>query len=148
MSDGFDISELTKFEKKLVTKVNDTMPKESRKFIKKEGSKLSNKNKSTFKSKGIGEETGSLLKGFKAGKAYKYDSNWSCRAYNNAPHAHLLNEGHLMVGHKPEKKALTLNYGGTFVPGYHFMEEAAKLFESSYYSDVEQFLEDIFIKGL
>jgi len=140
--DGFDFSELTKFEKKLTEKVNDTMPKESRKFIKKEAVKLNKKNKDIFKSKGIGEETGNLLKGFKSGKAYKYSGVWSARAFNNSPHAHLLNDGYMWTPHKGAK--------GTekFIPGFHFMEEAAKVFENSYFSDVEEWLYQVFIKGL
>lgn len=50
-NDGFDFSELTKFEKKLTEKVNDTMPKESRKFIKKEANNLNKKNKRFLKVK-------------------------------------------------------------------------------------------------
>lgn len=142
MSDGFDISELTKFEKKLVSAVNDTMPKESRKFIKKEANKLNKQNKSAYKSKGIGEETGNLLKGFKAGKAYKYQGVWSARAYNGSPHAHLLNDGYMWTPHKGA------NGEEHFIPGFHFMEDAAKAFESGYYDDVEDFLHEVLIKGL
>jgi len=142
MSDGFDISELTKFEKKLAATANDTMPKQSRKFIKKEGNKLNKQNKSIYKSKGIGEETGNLLKGFKAGKAYKYQGAWSTRAYNSSPHAHLLNDGYMWTPHKGAKGE------EHFIPGFHFMEDAAKVFQSSYYEDIEEFLENVFIKGL
>lgn len=140
--DGFDFSELTKFEKKLTEKVNDTMPKESRKFIKKEAGKLNKKNKAVFKSKGIGQETGNLLKGFKAGKAYKYNGVWSARAFNSSPHAHLLNNGFMWKPHKNQKGE------EKFIPGFHFMEDAAKAFENSYYSDVEEWLYEVFIKGL
>jgi hypothetical protein len=150
MSDGFDFEGLTKFEKKLTQTVNDTMPKESRKFIKKEANKLNNKNKSAFKSKGIGQETGNLLKGFKAGKAYKYNGVWSARAFNNSPHGHLLNNGFMWTPHKTVAKGQTVKQTGSekFIPGFHFMEEAAKAFESGYYTDVEDWLYQILIKGL
>lgn len=150
MADGFDISELTNFEKKLVERVNDTMPKESRKFIKKESGKLNKKNKQVFKSKGIEENTGNLLKGFKSGKAYKYQGNWSSRAYNSSPHAHLLNDGYMWTPHKKIAKGQTKVQTGEekFIPGFHFMEDAAQAFASGYYSDVEEFLQDVFIKGL
>ncbi|WP_271812946.1 HK97 gp10 family phage protein [Clostridium beijerinckii] len=149
-NDGFDFSELTKFEKKLTEKVNDTMPKESRKFIKKEANKLNKKNKTVFKSKGIGQETGNLLKGFKAGKAYKYRGVWSARAFNNSPHAHLLNDGFMWKPHKNVSKGQSHKQTGEekFIPGFHFMEEAAKAFESGFYSDVEEWLHEVFIKGL
>ena len=150
MPDGFDFSELTKFEKKLVEKANNTMPKQSRKFIKKQANKLNKKNKQTYKSKGIGQETGNLIKGFKSGKAYKYKGVWSARALNSSQHAHLLNDGYMWTPHKKVAKGQKTKQTGEekFIPGFHFMEEAAKAFESGFYKDVEDFLQDVFIKGL
>lgn len=142
MSDGFDMSELTKFERKLINTVNDTMPKESRKFIKKEANKLNKQNKKVYQGKGIGEITGNFKKGFKSGKAYKYKGAWSARAYNNSPHAHLLNDGYMWTPNKGQSGE------ERFIPGFHFMEESARLFEEGYYTDVEQFLKDLLIKGL
>ncbi len=142
MADGFDISELTKFEKKLANTVNDVMPKESKKFIKKEANKLNKQNKKVYQGKGIGEVTGNFKKGFKSGKAYKYQGSWSARAYNSSPHAHLLNDGYMWTpnrGQSGEER---------FIPGFHFMEESASLFAAGYYSDVEEFLKDLLIKGL
>lgn len=141
-SDGFDFSELTKFEKKLVNMANDTMPKESKKFIKKEVNKLNKLNKKVYQRKGIGEVTGNFKRGFKSGKVYKYRGVWSARAYNNSPHAHLLNDGYMWTPHKGQKG------DERFIPGFHFMEEAARGFESGYYSDIDEFLKNILIKGL
>lgn len=148
--DGFDLSELTKFEKKLVEKVNDTMPKQSKKFMKKEANKLNKANKKAYKSKGIDEKTGNLTKGFKSGKVYKYKGVWSARAYNNAPHAHLIDRGFMWTPHKKIAQGQKNIQKGEekFIPGFHFMDEAAKAFENGYYSDVEEFLKDVFIKGL
>lgn len=142
MNAGFDMSELTNFEKKLTAVANDTMPKESRKFIKKEGNKLNKANKVAYKSKGIDEQTGNLNKGFKSGKAYKYNGVWSARAYNSSPHAHLLDQGYMWTLHKGA------NGAEKFIPGFHFMDQAAKSFESGYYDDVEDFLYQVFMKGL
>ena len=35
-----------------------------------------------------------------------------------------------------------------FIPGFHFMEDALKSFEYVYYTDIEYFLHETFIKGL
>lgn len=147
-NDGFDFSQLTKFEKKLTERVNNTMPKESRKFIKKEAAKLNKKNKAVFKSKGI--DSDELVKAFKAGKAYKYKGAWSARAYNGSPHAHLLNDGFMWKPHKKVAKGQKIKQTGEerFVPGFHFIEDAAKAFESSYYTDVHEWLQEVFIKRL
>jgi hypothetical protein len=142
MADGFDTRELDKFTQKMVNLANDTMPKESKKFMKKEGNKLNKLNKATFKSKGIGYHTGNLLKGFKSGKVYKYDGSWSVRAYNSSPHAHLLEDGWMWT---PNKKQ-----SGTekFIPGFNFIEDAKKKFESGYYQDVQDFIDEVLGKGL
>lgn len=142
MEDGFNTNELTKFEKKLLSLANDTMPKESKKFIKKETNKLNTKNKSVYKSKGIGEETGNLIKGFKAGKVYKYSGAWSGRAYNSSSHAHLLEKGFIWTPHKGQSG------NEKFIPGFHFMEDAARAFQSSYYNDIEDFIDEVLDKGL
>lgn len=142
MSDGFDFTELADFEKKLVNLANDKMPKESKKFIKKEANKLNKKNKSAYKSKGIEEKTGNLIKGFKSGKAYKFNGAWSARAFNNSPHAHLLDKGFIWKPHKGQTGK------EKFIPGFNFMEDARRSFESEYFKDVDEFIDDVLEKGL
>lgn len=137
--DGFDLHELDSYTKKLVNLANDKMPKESKKFVKKEANKLNSKNKSVYKSKGIGEKTGNLLAGFRSGKVYKFDGSWSCRALNSSPHAHLINNGWIHKARDGSEK---------FIPGFHFIEDAAKSFEGSYYQDCEKFVDDMLDKGL
>ncbi|KEZ85552.1 hypothetical protein IO99_13735 [Clostridium sulfidigenes] len=142
MADMFDINQLTDFGESLVKLANEKMPKESKKFIRSEANKLNRKNKSVYKSKGIGEETGNLLKGFKSGKAYKFNGAWSARAFNSSPHAHLLDKGFIWKPHKGQKGE------EKFIPGFNFMEGARKTFESQYYNDVEDFIDDVLEKGL
>ena len=134
MSDGFDISQLDNYTKKLISLANDAMPKESKKFIKGEGNKLNKKNKSVFNSKGIGEESGDLKKSFKSGKVYKYDGALSVRAYNGSPHAHLLDKGWI---HKSS------NGSEHFIPGFSFIKDAASEFEGTYNDDCEIFIFDL-----
>jgi len=150
MGDIFDIHELTNYEKDLVKLANDTMPKESKKFIKKEAGKLNTKNKSAYKSKGIEEKTGNLLRGFKAGKAYKFEGAWSARAYNNSPHAHLLDKGYMWKPHKKVAKGQKNKQTGAekFIPGFHFMDDAAAAFEGTYYDDINDFIDQVLAKGL
>lgn len=141
-SDGFDFNELTKFEKKMVDLANDKMPRESKKFIKKEANKLNKENKNAYKSKGIGDVTGNLIKGFNSGKVYKYNGAWSARAFNSSPHAHLLDKGYIWTPHNGQT--------GTekFIPGFNFMDAARRSFESKYYKDTLDFLDDVLEKGL
>lgn len=143
-SDGFDITELSKLGKDLLAMANDKLPKESRKFIKKQGAKLSKKDKATYKSMGIGESGKDMEKAFKSGKAYKYNGAYSVRAYNSS-----------IVTSKDGKKyslGAMLNNGfrhvnrdgsETFVIGYHFMEKALSDFESEYVQNCEDFIDEI-----
>lgn len=149
MADGFDTHELDDFAKEMMSLANDKMPKESKKIVQKEAKKLNTINKNVYKSKGIGifpddtPENKKIVNRFNAGKPYKYNGDvLSCRAYNSAPHAHLLNSGWTWTPHKGAK--------GTehWVPGFHFIEDAAGQFEGTYYNDMEQFITDMIEKGL
>jgi hypothetical protein len=137
MADGFDISELDRMVQKMMTVANDTMPSKSKKFLKTEAGKLRKVDVSVFKTKGIESRTGNLIKGFKSGKVYKYKGVLSVRAFNSAPHAHLLNDGWMWTPHEGQ--------GGNekFIPGFHFMEDAEKEFEPQYFDDCETLTMDV-----
>ncbi|GAA0081374.1 HK97 gp10 family phage protein [Clostridium sp. CTA-6] len=136
MANGFDTTQLDKFSKQLLNTAKNEYPKKTKAFLRKEAKKLNKSNKSTFTSKGIGEESGNLKKGFKTGKLYKYKGKeLAIRAYNSSPHAHLLNNGWM---HKAK------NGNEKFIPGFHFIEESAQSFNNEYYTDVDEFLDTLF----
>ncbi|MCY6957957.1 HK97 gp10 family phage protein [Clostridium brassicae] len=136
MLDGFDMRELDKFNRELLNTAKKEYPKEAKAFLRKEAKELNKKNKQIFASKGIGEETGNLKKGFKAGKLYKYKGkDLAIRAYNSSPHAHLLNDGWM---HKAK------NGNEKFIPGFHFIEQSAESFENDYYNSIDKFLDELF----
>jgi len=149
MADGFDVSELTDFSKKILARVSDELPKESRKFIKKQANLLNKKNKLAFNSTGIGEGGKDTLKGFKAGKVYKYKGALSVRAFNSS-----------IVTSKDGKKYsfgammnngfMHINRDGSesFVPGHHFMEKSLVSFQNQYVSNCEQFISEMIPKML
>ncbi|GAA0115294.1 HK97 gp10 family phage protein [Clostridium senegalense] len=141
MSDGFDFSELDEFTNQMLEAVNDLKSKETKSFVKKEANKLKTKEKKMYQSMGIGLEPTDTPQGkriidkFKSGKPYKFGGDdWSCRAFNSAPHAHLINNGFV---HKPHKGSKGKE---TFVPGWHFIEKASNQFEPEYQADVEEFV--------
>ncbi len=47
-------------------------------------------------------KTGNLKKGFTAGKTINYGTVWKKEIYNDAPHAHLVEDGHRLISHKGE----------------------------------------------
>lgn len=68
------------------------------------------------------EDTGEYFSSIKRGKVWVDESTdeYKVRTYSRSPHAHLLEYGHRMVGHEPDKKELG------FVLGFHIFDKAAK----------------------
>ncbi|NEZ84451.1 HK97 gp10 family phage protein [Clostridium botulinum] len=133
---GFDTAQLDKYSKQLLNTAKNEYPKKTKTFLRKEVKKLNKKNKQTFASKGIGEYRGNLKKGFKTGKLYKYHGKeLAIRAYNSSPHAHLLNDGWMHKAKDGSEK---------FIPGFHFIEDSTKAFNSEYYKDIDEFLNELF----
>lgn len=139
MADEFDISEFTAFEKNLLKLANDTMPKESKKFMNKEGTKLRKITLSKAKQK-VKKDSGNYFKSIKKGKVYKYNGTWSIRDYSYAPHAHLIENGHRIVTKDGKEIG--------FKDGEHVFEEASKQFENEFFSDAQDFIDGVLDKGL
>lgn len=111
--------------------------KETKKFLKKEGIKLKNKTISTAKNR-IKNKTGNYIKGIKSGKVYEYQGAYACRTYSTAPHAHLIEYGHI-------KKDRTGREHG-FQRGYNVFGTAQKEFEEEFYQDTEKFIDEVLMK--
>lgn len=151
MSDGFEgLEGLDNFTKSMMDLANNKMPKESKKFLKKNTGQLSRATKKKAKSLGIGEESGKYMESFKAGKTYNYQGALSCRALNSSPHAHLIENGFMWKPHKKVAKGQKKKQTGgeKFMPGFHPFEKAYKDFISKYYNNCEQFISDMLEKGL
>ena len=143
MSDDiFDFKELTTYEKKLVDMASNKMPRETMKFIRNEGTQL---RKVTVKNAraNVKKKTGNYFKSIKKGRAYIYKGNGgnAIRVYASsriAPHAHLIEKGYKYVDNGNEK----------FKQGYHIFENSEKEFQSQFYNDIENFIDDVIGKGL
>lgn len=143
MSNGFDTKELTKFQKDLVDLAVNKLPKESKSFLRQQGTKLRWKTVSIARAR-VKKKTGNLIKNIKRGKVYTFKGNGgiSIRVYGGgkAPHIHLLEYGHRQVTKDGREVG--------FVEGKHFFEDAAKEFEGSHYDDIQKFLDATLEKGL
>jgi hypothetical protein len=139
MADGFDIHEFTNFEKSLLRLANDTMPKETRKHLQSQGTKLKKVTLAKAKSK-VKKGKGDYYKSIKRGKVYKYNDALSIRCYSSDPKAHLLENGHRQVAKDGQEIG--------FVPGYHVFEEAEKEYQSTFYNETEKFIDSVIDKGL
>jgi hypothetical protein len=137
MPDGFNVNGLDAYVSDLLELAEEALPRESKKFLKKNAGQLARATKNKAKDLGIMDETGNYYSSFKSGKVYKYNGNMACRAINSSPHAHLLEYGHLQV----DKEGKSVGKG--FVPGFHVFEKTQKEFQSKYYDNCEEFVEEM-----
>jgi len=139
MKDGFDLSELDELIKDLET-IEKNLPKQSKSFIKKEGTKLKNKTKREAKKK-VKMQTGIYLERIKRGKPYLYKQDTlSIRAYSTAPHAHLIEYGHFITHEKDGERE-------GYVEGKHVFQNAINEFQPLYHRHCEDFVDDVFKSG-
>lgn len=132
-----DISELIDFESNLLDLAKKKMPKETRKFMKKQGTQLkSHVKKNANKTK---KKTGRYRKSIKSGKVYEYKDNLAIRAYSSDPKAHLIEHGFRHMSHGKETG---------FVEGQHIFEKSGKEFESKFINNCENFIDEMLDKGL
>lgn len=137
-TEGMDTRELDDLVKNMFRTAQDVYPDEAKAFLKKEGNKgrrlLRAKTKAVTKKK-----TGNLLKGIRRTGVQKHDGDFQIRVYNKAPHAHLIEHGHVLWvnGTKTEK----------FVPGKHPAADTTKQLKREFPRDVEAFVDEMLSKG-
>lgn len=137
MSRVFDLSELESYGRDM-RRVAEEAPKRQKQFLQREGTKLRNKTKAQARI--LGKKTGNYLKSIKRGKVYDYHGDKAVRVYSYAPHAHLIEEGHRMVTHDGREVG--------FVRGHHVFEVAADGFESEFYTDLDEMLDEELVEKL
>lgn len=131
----FDFKELTEFSKNCLEMAQKTMPKETRKFLNKEGYKLRKKTRQRAKAE-VKKVTGVYHKGWRKGKVYNYKgdkTNQAVRVFNNARHAHIIEDG----------RKYTKDGKEYFKQGKHILENSTKDFKSDYYSDIDGFIDEV-----
>lgn len=137
-TEGMDTRELDELVKNMFRTAQDVYPDEAKSFLKKEGNKgrrlLRAKTKAVTKKK-----TGNLLKGIRRTGVQKHNGDFQIRVYNKAPHAHLIEHGHVLWvnGTKTEK----------FVPGKHPAADTTKQLKREFPRDAEAFVDEMLSKG-
>lgn len=132
-----DISELEAYSQHLMHLASVRLPVESKKFLKKECKRLVPIAKSIARTD-VKKLTGNYLAGFKAGKPYMFNGALSCRTFNAAPHAHLIEYGHRNVVNGQEQG---------FTPGRKILEKAAERNKSKFYENCESFISEVLGNG-
>ena len=146
-----DTSELTDVSE-LVDEIIKQAPKKVNKFLKKEARAVNNVAKkiarSRLKTRRAAKEKTSYMHGFKTGKVFESKTNKNDRgikAYNKAPHSHLVEYGHVVKvgnkrGNKQKKSPIRAPQSGErYVKGLNIIRDAERAFEKIYERDVVEF---------
>ena len=134
--DGFDTKELLALEQEFL-EMTSKYPNKAKTFLRKQGSQLRKKVVANARQK-TRKKTGRYIRGFKRGKPYKLDDVDTIRVYNNSPHAHLIEKGHIIKGRDGSEHG--------FKKGTHVLEETAKDFTDDFVDAAGDFLDEI-LKG-
>lgn len=147
--DGLNFSELTSFKRELIEDIAQDFPQDVQKFLDKEKRKLLKEVKKIAKAN-VGKKTGNYYKSLKAGKTHynKKSKDIYTKVYADekiAPHAHLIENGHLNVARGESKKKIGRRSGKGgkaigFTLGKNIFKKAEMSFQSTYESDVNEFL--------
>lgn len=152
---GIDTGELRDLESTMMRIVEREFPQERKKFLRKEGNKLRRAviKKAKAKVRGTGwiqkngrwtkdkTEKEHLIKRFKRGKVYNYapEKSQAVRVFNNLPHAHLVEDGHVMLNRYQQP----VKNGQSRADALHIMRDSRQEFEPKFKDDAEEFLEEM-----
>lgn len=123
-NDGLSAEELEKYIKKMVTQYTVEYPKESKKFVREQVKKV----KTDLKAE-TPKVTGNLRKSWKH-KVSARKGNARGEIYSNAPHVHLVEDGHF-------------NVDGTWNEGKHMLYNTMLKSRPEIDSEFDKFVEDI-----
>lgn len=120
----FDVRDegLSEFERNLQFAIGN-MPKETYAVLRKSGTRARTI-VARYARKLVKKKTGNYHRRWKRGKVWREGMDYKIRIYNNAPHAHLLEDGHRIVGKDGSEHG--------FKPGYKVMDKANKELETQW----------------
>lgn len=140
-----DFSELTEFEQRTLHNVITGFPGEAKRFMRKAGNAYRKNLRAAYR-RGTKKKTGNLLKGVRRGRVYIYNGDeYQVRAYNKAPHASLIEHGHVLWRHLPqEKKAVKTSRR---VKGRHIAGTTEREFETEFTKMAKEFVDETLERG-
>lgn len=117
MAEGLDTRELERLAADL-EKVADRYPDKASDFLKKEANKTRTLLRKTTGAVTV-KRTGNLLKGIHRTGVHTYEDDFQVRVYNKAPHAHLIEHGHVQWVRAPGPGYKHRRKTDQVVPGRH-----------------------------
>jgi len=145
MEAGFNTSQLEQLARDLET-VADLYPDRAKEFLKNQANKGRTKLRANIKAS-TKKRTGNLLKGIRRSSVTEYRGDYQVRIYNKAPHAHLIEHGHVQwvpvkgygSGHRRKTEQ--------FVPGRHPAARTVNQMKASMAADAGGLVDEVLRKG-
>lgn len=131
--DGLLFEELEMFADKLDSVGRKQMAKAEAKMMRKAGTKLKRRTLRQIRLANLRTITGNYKKSIQRGKVWKEDGSMRIRVYSNAPHAHLIEQGHIVYIKNGYKK----------VPGREVFIDAQNAFEPDFEDACEDLLDEV-----
>lgn len=131
--DGIDLSELDEYAD-WVTKMSRNWPKKVKKTMQKSGTELKRRTLRQIRLVNLRTITGNYKAGIQRGKFYQKNGAYYIRVYSNAPHAHLIEEGHDVIA------------GGRkagFAQGREVFAKAEAAYEEQFHRNCEDLLDEV-----
>ena len=154
MSDSYVFSQLREVSQNIMNSIKREFPEETQIFMKEEAKKvnkiakkIAKKEVGTAKGKKTWVASKSYHRRFKVGKIYQYGGeDLAIRAYNSAPHAHFIEQGHRQVPRGPKGKSNKGGQANGFTDGKMIFYQAETEFAPEFNKDCEEFITN-FISG-
>ena len=145
MTEGLDTRQLEQLARDLET-VADLYPDRAKEFLKNQANKTRNRLRANTKA-ATTKRTGNLIKGIRRGSVQVRDGDYQVRVFNKAPHAHLIEHGHVQwvpvkgygSGHRRKTEQ--------FVPGRHPAARTVKEMKQSMAADAGGLVDEVLKRG-
>lgn len=142
-----DVSEWTKFNQDMLELAEETMPKETKKFMRREGGRLATATRKLARAT-VHKKTGNYFKSIRGSKAWRNNRGGygvyalASRKNNLGNHAHLLEYGHNQEAGK-YVPAIKARLKESRVKGFRIFEKARNSFERQFVSDAAEYVDNL-----
>lgn len=148
VSSGMDSHELSDLVRNMYRTAEQHYPDRAKDFLKDQANagrrKLRAKTKAVTKKK-----SGNLLKGIRRTGVQKYGDDLQIRVYNKAPHAHLIEHGHVIwVPTRTPSGDIGAKKTNNKVAGRHPGADTTKELKENFSTGVEKFVDKLLKEGL
>lgn len=145
INEGFDLRDLEQLAKDLET-VADIYPVKAQKFMRAEAKEARNRLRQNYKLT-TRKKTGNLLKGIKTTRVQKFNGDYQIRVKNVAPHAHLIEHGHVQWKPVPGKGRKYQQETEQFVEGKHVAAYTVRSMKATMPEDASKLVDEVLREG-